>query len=79
MASKISLFLNFDNPDGKKPIPTANCKSSFEFENKGVSDLKVHLDYSYRHAIICEKFEKWFFWPNRNRTVLLTEKQVQLA
>ena len=57
MVSKISLFLNFDNPNSKKPIPTANCKSSIEFENKGLSDLKVHLDYSYHHAISCEKFE----------------------
>ena len=48
MASKISLFLNFDNPNSKKPIPTANCKFSIEFEEKGVCDLKVHLDYSYR-------------------------------
>ena len=60
MASKISLFLNFDNPNSKKPIPTTNCKFSIEFEDKGVSDFKVHLDYSYHHVRSCEKFEKLF-------------------
>ena len=59
----------------KKPIPIANYECSIEFEDKGDSDLKVHLDYSYHHARSCEKFEKKNFWPNR--TVLLTEKQVQ--
>jgi hypothetical protein len=60
MASKISLFLNFDNHNSKKPIPTANCKSSIEFEDKVVSDLKVHLDYSYHHAISCKNLKICF-------------------
>ena len=58
MASKISLILII--LIAKKPIPIANYECSIEFEDKGDSDLKVHLDYSYiyHHARSCEKFEK---------------------
>ena len=56
MVSKISLILII--LIAKKPIPIANYKCSIEFEDKGDSDLKVHLDYSYHQARSCEKFEK---------------------
>ena len=44
--------------------------------SKGVSDLKVCLDYCENPARSCGKIE--FLFSCRNRTVLFTEKPVQV-